>query len=118
MKNMSAIKIAILLIWTVFASILAYSDFLYYRNKVMTGEVDFGFFFLLICLHFSYGAIVLKKILTGKESSHQRDLTSLLIFIFFVGIFSIGSASAISSHFYMTLMIAFGAVLLVAKKFR
>jgi hypothetical protein len=92
--------------------------FLYYRNKVMTGEVDFGFFFLLICLHFSYGAIVLKKILTGKESSHQRDLTSLLIFIFFVGIFSIGSASAISSHFYMTLMIAFGAVLLVAKKFR
>jgi hypothetical protein len=41
-----------------------------------------------------------------------------LIFIFFVGIFSIGSASAISSHFYMTLMIAFGAVLLVAKKFR
>jgi peptidoglycan/LPS O-acetylase OafA/YrhL len=118
MKNTPAAKIAILLAWSAFASILAFSDFLYYRNKVATGEVDFDFFFLLICLHFSYGAVVLKKILTRKENSHQRDLVSLLIFIFFVGIFSIGSASAISSHSYVTLMIAFGAALLVAKKFR
>jgi hypothetical protein len=46
----------------------------------MTGEVDFGFFFLLICLHFSYGAIVLKKIL--KRSHFAFDFYFLCWNIF------------------------------------